>query len=278
MNQKTKDQLEVYLNSVGDMALKRRARIIFHNLDPQDGEKILEVGCGDGFYLHVLSNVFPKVKLFGVDYDQNALNSAKKNLSKKITLGQADLMKSLPFPAKSFDKIIMSEVAEHLPDDVKGLKEVARVLKPGGTLLLSVPNHNYPLFWDPINRTLEFFFKTHIKSGFWAGLWNQHLRLYEPELIRSRVEKAGFKVEMVRSVTWWCLPFNHTLMYSAAKLLYGGSLTPDLAAAVSKFKVKARRPWYIAAAFGVVNGVDRLNDLWQPVNRGVGVFVKAVKA
>ena len=93
-------------------------------------------------------------------------------------------MKRLPFKAEFFDKVMMSEVAEHLPDDVKGLKEVKRLLKKAGILILTVPNHNYPFFWDPLNWTLEHFWGTHIKSGFWSGLWNQHLRLYKPDEIK----------------------------------------------------------------------------------------------
>lgn len=271
-------KLKRLLENTGDMALKRRARRIIEETSPQDGDNILEVGCGDGFYLHLLSSLDLKLKLSGVDLNPMALKSAKENLKgKKILLQEADLMRKLPFKKQSFDKVIMSEVAEHLPNDVKGLKEVGRVLKKDGILVLTVPNHNYPFFWDPVNWTLEHFFGTHIKSGFWSGLWNQHLRLYTPNQIEKSVKKAGFNIEKVESMTWWCLPFNHNLMHLAARKLYGGDLSPEMTKAISKYNKVSRRPFLIDLAFGTVNLMDRLNDIYQPKDYGVGVLVKAFK-
>lgn len=279
MKERNHNRLVKLLENTGDMALKRRARRIVEEIDPKSGDKILEVGCGDGFYLHLLSNLeIKKLELVGVDFNPMALASAKKNLAgKKVTLKRADLMKKIPFKNESFNKVIMSEVLEHLPDDVKGLKEVKRVLKKGGILVLTVPNHNYPFFWDPVNWILEHITGNHIKEGFWSGLWNQHLRLYKPREAKRSVEKAGFKVEKVESMTWWCLPFNHNLMHYAAIRLYGGSLSPVMSKAVSKYETEVKRPFLIEIAFQVVNVIDRLNDHLQPKESGVGVLVKAIK-
>lgn len=271
-------RLDSLLTNTGDMALKRRARRIIEELEPADGDRILDVGCGDGFYLHLLSNLGMKLKLTGVDFDENALASARKNLKgKKIKLVQADLMKKLPLKVDSFDKIVMSEVVEHLPDDIKGLKEVRRVLKKGGTLVVTVPNHNYPFFWDPVNWVLEHLFATHIKDGFWAGIWNQHKRLYTPKEIKKVLEKSGFKVEAVESLTYWCLPFNHNLLHLGARMLYGGSFSPNISSTISKYETNPKRPFLIDLFFKLVNGVDKLNDYWQPRDRGVGVLVKVIK-
>lgn len=274
-----KNKLNKLLENTGDMALKRRAAKIIEEIDPLEGENILEVGCGDGYYLHLLSNLGIKnIKLTGVDYDKNALEAAKINLKgRKILLKQADLMEKLPFQSNIFDKVIMSEVCEHLPDDIKGLMEVKRVLKKGGKLVVTVPNHNYPFAWDPTNWALEHLFNTHIKSGFWAGLWNQHIRLYKPREIKRSVEKAGFDILKIESMTFWCLPFNHNLMHLAARKLYGGSLSPKTAKAVSKFEKKTIRPFVIDFAFGFVNAIDKLNDIYTPKDQGVGVLVSSVK-
>src|SRR3989344_3027082 len=181
--------LSLLLKNTCDMALKRRAKEIIEEINPSEGERILEVGCGDGNYLHLLSSMgFKRLSLIGVDIDENSLKSAKRNLKgRRIKLLKADVLGKLPFAANTFDKIIMSEVCEHLSDDVKGLTEVKRVLRKGGILVVTVPNHNYPLLWDPVNWILEHFFNTHVSSGFWAGLWNQHLRLYKPHEIKKSV-------------------------------------------------------------------------------------------
>jgi ubiquinone/menaquinone biosynthesis C-methylase UbiE len=138
MTNKQLVKLEKLLDHVGDIALRRRARKMIIALDPKPGDKILDVGCGDGFYLFLLSNLGIKLNLFGTDFDPLALKSAKLNL-KGIPLKQADLMRKLPFKDNFFDKVVMSEVAEHLPNDVKGIKEIKRVLKKGGILCLFPP-------------------------------------------------------------------------------------------------------------------------------------------
>ena len=275
---KTDKKLDIILENVGDMALKRRARLMIEGLELKIGDKILDVGCGDAFYLHLLSNLGGDLKLAGCDIDTVALKSAKQNLKgKNIQFKEADLMKKIPYVSNTFDKVVMSEVAEHLPNDVKGLKEIYRVLKPGGILVLSVPNKNYPLFWDPVNWILERTTGNHVKNGFWAGIWYNHIRLYKPEQIKKAVEKAGFKVEQVRAVTWWCLPFNHNLINLMARLLYGGSLSPEIAKSVSKYEKSVKRPMMIEVLFKIVNIFDRVNEVFHLKNIGAGVFVKAVK-
>ncbi len=272
-------KLNILLQNVGDMALKRRARRIIEEINPQKGDRILEVGCGDGFYLHLITNLGVKeIKLTGIDIDQNALNAAKRNLrGKGVKLIKANLMEKLPFEGNSFNKIIMSEVCEHLPDDIKGLKEVKRVLNKGGILVATVPNHNYPFFWDPVNWILEHFFNTHIKKGFWAGIWNQHIRLYSQDEIKKVAVKAGFKVKKIEAITYWCLPFNHNLINLIARKLYSGNISPKLKVSMSKYQKNPRRPFLINFAFFLVNSIDRLNDYLSPKNSGVGILIKASK-
>lgn len=277
MNQTLNSKLDALLVNTGDMALKRRAKKIISELDPQKNEKILDVGCGDGYYLYLLDNLGLQLRLTGTDFDAAGLKNARKNLRKTIPLVQADLMKKLPFKDNTFDKIVMSEVAEHLPNDVKGLKEVYRVLKPGGTLCLTVPDANYPLFWDPVNWVLERTANRHNESGFWAGIWNQHIRLYKRKDIVAVAEKAKFNVVESGAVTFWSLPFNHYIINFVARALYGGKMSSDMVAAVSKYQKNPKRPFHLNLAFGSVNALDKLNDLYQSREIGVSIFIKAVK-
>lgn len=265
------------LENTGDMALKRRAINIVAGLKLKKGDKILDIGCGDGYYLHLLKNLDLGLDLAGTDYDEPGLKKARENLGREIPLKKGDLLKKLPFESESFDKVVMSEVAEHLSNDIKGLEEVYRVLRKGGTLVLTVPNHNYPFLWDPLNWLLEKLFNFHIKSGFFAGLWNQHMRLYKPHEIRSVVEEAGFKVIEVKSLTWWCLPFNHYLVNLVARGLAHGAFSKGVNHSLSKYTKNPKRPFYLNFAFTLVNALDKLNDLYQPENYGVSVFIKAKK-
>src|SRR5579872_1928458 len=244
------NNLDNLLVNVGDMALKRRARRMVEELQLKDGDAILDAGCGDGFYLHLLSKL-GEYKITGLDFDKRALESAKKNLKgiRRVKIMHGSVM-DLPFTANTFNKVVLTEVAEHLPDDMKGLKEIYRVLKPGGVLVLTVPNHNYPFLWDPVNKTLEKITGRHIKAGFWAGIWNQHIRLYYPKEIIKKVEKAGFKIKVVENVTHYCLPFNHNLLNFGARMLASGNLSPQVSKNISKFSItKKKKITWIDLAF-----------------------------
>lgn len=271
--------LDQLLENTGDMALKRRAKRIVTEINPQPGEKIIDIGCGDGYYLHLLSNLKIKgLALTGTDYDVTGLDKTKFNLKgKKIEIFPGDLMKKLPFKSNYFDKAVMSEVAEHLPDDIKGLKEVYRILKPGGVLCLTVPNANYPFLWDPINWLLERGMHTHIKSGFFAGIWNQHIRLYAPHHIQTVLEKAGFIVTQREALTFWSLPFNHYIVNLVARYLSVQYKKGSPNQSLNKFTMSPKRPLFLTLAFRMVNILDRINDVWHPKDSGVAVFVKAIK-
>ncbi len=120
------------LGSVGDMALKRRAKKVIEGLDLKPGDKVLEVGCGNGYYLSLLNRVGLKLDLTGVDIDQMALTDAVKFIgdsSVKVILADAA---KLPFKNNSFDKVVMSEVIEHVDKEREVLNEILRVLKKVG--------------------------------------------------------------------------------------------------------------------------------------------------
>lgn len=278
MTTKQIKKLDQLLDHVGDIALRRRAKEMILALNPTVGERILDVGCGDAFYLHLLSNLGIKLTLYGSDIDPVALKSAKINLKgKKIIFKKADLMKKLPFKDNFFNKVVMSEVAEHLPNDVKGMKEIYRVLKKGGVLCLTVPNANYPFLWDPVNKVMETTTGNHVKDGFWAGLWFNHIRLYTVSQMQQVLEKAKFKVEKIKSVTFWCLPFNHHIVNATARIIYGKKVSMTVVKAVSKYEVNQPLSPLVRFGFGIFRLVDSLNDFYQPKDSGVGVFARAVK-
>lgn len=276
LSKPTQDRLEKLFLNVGDMSLKRRARRIIEETNPQTGEAIIDLGCGTGYYLYLLSNLPLNLKLTGFDNDKKALEEAKLLLSnnESINFVTGDMHK-MPFKDNSFDKTVASEVLEHVENDEQVLKEIYRILKPNGILVISVPSVNYPFFWDPINFILQHLFKTHIKTGFFAGLWSGHLRLYSLYNLKKKFEKIGFKVEIAQELTYWCLPFNHYLINIVARLLYDVKISPKIADKISKFKV-SKKPLIIALAFKFVNWVDKLNEVF-PQRNGVNVFIKVKK-
>ncbi len=271
----TLSNIDDILFTVGDMALKRRARRILNQLELKGGEKILEVGCGNGYYLNVLSRLKLNLKLTGVDNDNLALRDAKKFINdKKVKLILTDA-NNLPLKNDFFDRVIISEVIEHIENEQKVLNEIYRVLKPSGIMVLTTCNIDYPFLWDPVNWILQHSFNTHIKAGFWAGIWNQHLRLYKIQTLNGIIKKSKFKIEESEFLTRWCLPFNHYLVNFVARLFYSGDLPKSLSKGLNKFeKEQGLAP--VRFIYWLVNTYDKLNDLF-PGENGVSIFVKAKK-
>ena len=218
-----------------DMAFKKRVRTIFEWVEPTDDKLIFDCACGRGFYLNMIRAV-SRCRLVGLELDPAVIVKTAHNIGHlpDITLARANIYQQ-PYPNNTFDAVILSEILEHVDDDVRGLTEVFRVMKPGGVVAITVPNANYPFWWDPINRTLEDLLHTHIQSGPLAGIWANHVRLYTRERLRQSVEAAGFVVESERSFTHYSFPFIHNVVYGLGKpLLESGALPKSMADAADR--------------------------------------------
>jgi ubiquinone/menaquinone biosynthesis C-methylase UbiE len=265
------------LSREADLAFRRRVRSVVAYLRPGEGDRILDCGCGRGFYLNFLGRLAP-CELYGVDRDPAVLAQAREHLPHSVSLVQADAV-HLPFPDASFDKIVYSELLEHVPDDRVGLAEAFRVLRPGGVVAITVPNRDYPFWWDPVNKTREMLGRPPIREGFWAGIWAEHERLYGQEELVQRVVEAGFVVEDVRRFTHYCLPFTHNLVYGIGKpALERGWLPAWMSRPADRFHYAdaAPSPWNpLTWGLALFNLVDRLNDRAEGRRTYVNIALKA---
>ena len=114
------------------------------------GKRVLDVGCGPGNLLVALSADAPEL-LIGVDVDETFLVFGRSQIQNSIdppsavpTLLRASLP-TLPFADESFDLVTCFLVMPHVPDDRRALTELARVLKPSGTLAISGHGFGFPL-------------------------------------------------------------------------------------------------------------------------------------
>lgn len=174
-------------------------------------ENILDIGCGTGYFAHLLKTMYPNANVFGVDISERALTIGRKKY-KNISLLNADAEVKLPFKNNTFDLVISGEYIEHIKDVDTNLLEINRVLKKGGTLIITTPNLAYwmnrilllfgrqPWYLDPsLRKTLPIF-----KIGdftFPENLNNPpagHLRLYTLDMLKKLLNIYGYKTIEVK--------------------------------------------------------------------------------
>jgi len=167
----------------------KRIDWILNLLAPQKSETILEVGCGAG---HVLQKI-PLGKLYGIDVSSKMISLATRRLGDLVDLKKCNAER-IEYPDKFFDKIICTEVLEHTLDPSAVLREIQRVVKPGGTIILSIPNEAV------IDKAKQFFVKTGIFKWFFKNIpeineWHRHD--FNLQLLRTLTRGILEEVEVV---------------------------------------------------------------------------------
>src|SRR5215204_1149039 len=131
--------------------------------------KILDVGCGTGANLLMLSKYGDAE---GVDVSEDALAFCRERGLEKVKLGAAE---ELPYDDGTFDLVTALDVVEHIDDDLAGLREMRRVLRSGGHVLLFVPT--FMFLWGLQDEV------------------SNHRRRYRLPELRRVLEQAGFETE-----------------------------------------------------------------------------------
>jgi SAM-dependent methyltransferase len=130
------DQPDVPISSGSDRAV-RQLRMLADVLRERQGpQTIVDVGCGDGAATARVADLDPGNHVVGVDWSTRAARMARGHGFDMVGGG----VEQLPIASGAVDVVIMSEIIEHLVDTDAALAEAMRVLRPGGTLLLSTPN------------------------------------------------------------------------------------------------------------------------------------------
>lgn len=279
------EKLDKILANVGDLGYRRRILTLLNYLNIKDNDTVLDCGCGEGFYTMVLSELY-NCKIWALDNDEKLLEIAKERIGLKsnIIFRKGDI-NSLPFEDEVFDKIILTEVLEHISDDKKSLCEVYRVLKKGGTVGITVPNHNYPFLWDPLNKIREWLGLGHFHpdNHFLAGIWSMHIRLYYPDQLMELVESTGFRLEKIEGLTHYCLPFNHNILYLGKQLYTHLPVPKSIYKSMEKFEWKdidSKRSRFnlFQLTLNLLKWIDSFNDRRNRLNRSsVCIAANAVK-
>ena len=175
----------------------------FQHFPLASGDTVLDLGCGEG--RHVISVYLEQdVDAVGVDLSLQDLVTTRDKFEDFVTerkpersfsLSSANAL-ALPFADNTFDKVICSEVLEHIPDYRAALREIDRVLKPGGLFCASVPRH-----W-PERICWAFSEAYHKVPG-------GHLRIFNSGQLRDQIEELGMRqyyrhwAHALHAPFWW---------------------------------------------------------------------------
>jgi len=150
--------------------------------DGRYSDKVIDVGCGIGF----VSQLYPNFDIIGIDISDGMLGNNPYQWKKASA-------ESIPFPDNTFDFVVCRSLLHHLDVPVLGLKEMFRVLKPGGKWVCWDPNHNF--IYEAIRHIFQHTDRfSHLHKSF-----------NDTELI-NMIKSVGFKVDEVRYIGYLGYP------------------------------------------------------------------------
>jgi SAM-dependent methyltransferase len=176
----------------------------FPRLGVRPGDRCLDMGCGGGRHAFELYRRGTDVVAF--DQDADELSGVSDMFAAMRTAGEvpegaeADVKQgdalSLPFADGEFDRVVAAEVLEHIPDDESAIAELVRVLRPGGTMAVTVPR------WLPEQVCWALSDEYHRVEG-------GHVRIYTGDELVAKLEQAGMvfvgkgHAHALHTPYWW---------------------------------------------------------------------------
>ncbi|HVN16241.1 MAG TPA: class I SAM-dependent methyltransferase [Anaerolineales bacterium] len=167
------------------------------------GARLLEVGSGLG---HLVAQLEDSFETYGMDLNHWAVKQSKPIVNK--TSLETASAQDLPFADGSFNVVIIKHIVEHLPDPARAIREIGRVIAPGGVLILATPN---------LGSLLKPW-----KGSRWIGYQDPtHISLKPPEEWLKLIREAGFSFKRVFADGFWDVPYIPVIPKQVQKLFFG---------------------------------------------------------
>lgn len=162
----------------------------------------LDIGCGEGYFCKRASVYF---QTYGMDISLDAVNLAKGHSPPtRFSLGSAE--GKIPYRNETFDIVISCDVLEHLQNPLSLLQEIARILKPGGWVLLSTPNP------DSLGKKIQ--------QAHWFGFRDpSHCSIKSKSEWKDIISQTDLKVQRLGSDFLWDIPYAVPLPKFVQKLI-----------------------------------------------------------
>lgn len=178
---------------------ERRLQMILEAAGPRLQGDILENGCGVGMYVEHLAPHAGRV--FGLEYDFERAIEAGEACARQPNTGVVNAAgENLPFPVGQFSLILSHEVLEHVADDQAAVQEMMRVLRPGGRMVIFVPNRGYPFETHGIQWHGQYRFGNIPLVNYLPRRWRDRLAPHVRVYTRRDLEKlfAGLPVQFIQ--------------------------------------------------------------------------------